>query len=49
MSGEVMSRCFKQSSCRVGAPHAAKVNAQVTSSIKNEGAKSPFLRVVRGI
>jgi hypothetical protein len=42
----VLSRGYYQTE---GATPDAAVNAQITSSIKNDGAKSPFVRVGKGI
>ena len=42
----VLSRGYYQTE---GATPDAAVNAQITSSIKNDGAKSPFGRVGKGI
>ncbi len=46
ISEQILSRGYYQTN---GATPAASVSAQITSSIKNEGSKSPFLRVGRGI
>lgn len=46
ISEQILSRGYYETD---GATPAATVSAQVTSSIKHEGEKSPFLRVGRGI
>ena len=46
ISEQILSRGYYETG---GATPAASVSAQVTSSIKKDGAKSPFLRVGRGI
>ncbi len=46
ISEQILSRGYYETD---GATPARTVNGQVTSSIKNDGAKSPFLRVGRGI
>jgi len=46
ISEQILSRGYYETD---GATPAATVNAQLTSSIKHEGDKSPFLRVGKGI